>query len=447
MNHLATLVLAGADTQDVRTLHDCFTSNSYAGLRVTSGAAALEEIRRARPDVLVVGAGLTDGMSALDVLAATKGDPALADMAVVVLTDQPLSAVGDALLGAGADDAVAWPAVPAVVLARVRPLVRVATMQAEYHHRAALSGTPRTPAATADDSRPAQILVIGQASDAAMVETTLGEAGRITQTADLFEAQALLEARPYDAAVMVGRGGAEAAMDLCLQIRRNPRLFNLPVLFLADQALIADAAKPYGMGASVVMPLDVPAGELRFAALAQVRRQRRRWALRRALDSTLTAETADSAARTAYTADYLTRYLATRVSAAAAARRQLSVIAFDFAGVDAIRQEFGAEAEAHLLGQLGQWLTLLVRAEDFVARQSGSRFIAVLPDTPLSEAQVVMHRIAGVVSNTDFAVFDVYRVVNVWAAVNAAALTDGDDDHTLMERATALPRLEEVGGA
>ena len=58
MNHLATLVLAGADTQDVRTLHDCFTSNSYAGLRVTSGAAALEEVRRARPDVLVVGAGL-----------------------------------------------------------------------------------------------------------------------------------------------------------------------------------------------------------------------------------------------------------------------------------------------------------------------------------------------------------------------------------------------------
>ncbi|MFA7429432.1 MAG: diguanylate cyclase [Rhodospirillaceae bacterium] len=447
MNHLATLVLAGADTQEIRALHDCFTSNSYAGRRVSSGAAALEQVRTARPDVLVVGPGLTDDMTALDLLATVKGDEAFADMAVVVLTEQPLAEVGDALLAAGADDALAWPAVAAVVLARVRPLVRVATMQAEYHQRAALAGTPRTPEPDASDSRPAQILVIGQAADAAMVEATLADAARITQTADLFEAQSLLEARPYDAAVMVGRGGAEAAMDLCLQIRRNPRLFNLPVLFLADAALMADAAKPYGMGASVVLPLAVPAGELRFAAFAQVRRQRRRWALRRAIDSTMTPETTDSAARTAYSAAYLDRYLARRVAAAVAARRQLSVVAFDFAGVDAIRQEFGTEAESHLLGQLGQWLTLLVRAEDLVARQSGARFIVVLPDTPLSEAQVVMHRIAGVISSTDFAVFDVYRVVNVWAAVHAAALTDGDDDHTLMQRATALPRLEEVGGA
>ncbi|MGC2854144.1 diguanylate cyclase [Novispirillum sp. DQ9] len=440
MNHLATLVLAGTETEEVRALHDCFTSNSYAGRLAASGAAALEEVRRARPDVLVIAPRLADGMSALDVLGLVKADAALADMAVVVLTDRPLAESGDALLAAGAADAIACPCPPGVVLARVRPLVRVATMQEEFHQRAAVMGTTSLLDAS-EEARAAQILVIGQASDAAMVEAALGEAGRITQTADLFEAQGLLEARPYDAAVMVGRGGSEAPLELCLQIRRNPRLFNLPVLFLSD----GDAAKAYAMGASAVMPLDVPAAELRFAALAQVRRQRRRWALRRALDTTLTAATVDPAAPTAYGADYLGRYLPRRVAATLKAHRQLSVIAFDFAGVDAIRQEFGSEAEAHLLGQIGQWLTLLVRAEDLVARQAGARFIVVLPDTPLSEAEVVMHRIAGVISSTDFAVADVYRVVNVWAAVGAAALTDGDDDHSLLERATASPGMADIG--
>lgn len=444
MNHLATLVLAGADTTAVRELLECFTSNSYAGRLAPSGAAALEDVRRARPDVLVVAPELTDGMPSNDLLAAIQADDALADMAVVVLTARPLAEVGDGLLAAGAADVIAWPCSAPVVLARVRPLVRVATMQAEFHQRAALAETITASARDEEDGRPAQVLVIGHAADAAGIEAALGEAGRITQTGDLFEAQGMLEARPYDAAVMVAHGEAEAPLELCLQIRRNPRLFNLPVLFLTNAA---DPSRAYAMGASAVMPLNVPDADLRVATLGQVRRQRRRWALRRALDTTLTPATVDAAAPTAYGAAYLERYLPRRIAAAQKAHRQLSLIAFDFAGVDAIRQEFGSEAEAHLLGQIGQWLTLLVRAEDLVARQKGARFVVVLPDTPLSEAQVVMHRIAGVISSTDFAVADVYRVVNVWAAVCAAALTEGDDDHSLLERATAFPGVEDFAGA
>lgn len=443
MNHLATLVLAGADSADVRALLECFTSNSYAARHATSGAAALEDVRAARPDVLVVAPALTDGMTPLDLLAAVKADPALSDMAVVVLTEQSVAEAGDTLFAAGAADAIAWPAPVAVALARVRPLVRVSTMQAEFHQRAAVSA-PIAAVENGEDERPAQVLVIGQATDAAMVEAALGNAGRITQTADLFEAQGLLEARPYDAAVMVRRGDTDAPLELCLQVRRNPRLFNLPVLFLSEGG---DPSRAYAMGASASLTMDVPAAELRFTILAQVRRQRRRWALRRALDTTLTPDTVDSAAATAYGAAYLERYLPGRVAASLKAHRQMSLIAFDFAGVDAIRQEFGSEAEAHLLGQIGQWLTLLVRAEDLVARQVGARFVVVLPDTPLSEAQVVMHRIAGVISSTDFAVADVYRVVNVWAAVCAAALTEGDDEHSLLERATAFPGVEGFIGA
>lgn len=449
MTHLATLVLAAAPSDEIRALHDALTANRYAGPLVGAGSEVLAAVTESRPDVVILGPGLSDDMPVADLMARLRALPQGRDMLVVVLSDHPLAAVGDALLGCGVDDVVAWPCPVSVVLAHVRPLMRVATMQSEHRLRSRLLEVPDAAAVHggAVAEPPARILVIGQASDAAKVAQALGEEARISQTDDLFDAQSQLEARPYDAVVLVGRDDSEAPLELCLQIRRNHRLFNLPVLFLTGDAQGADPARPYAMGASSVLPVAAAEADIRVALLANVRRQRRRWALRRALDTTLIEATRDGSAPVVYGSQALGRYLPGRVQATQQAGRTLSVIGFGFAGVDAIRREFGPEAEANLLDQLGQWLTLLVRAEDFVARQSGSRFVVTLPDTPLSEAQVVMHRIAAVVSTTDFAVTDVYRVVKVWAAVNAAELTGQEDEQGLLGRAMDLSGLDDLAGA
>lgn len=85
---------------------------------------------------------------------------------------------------------------------------------------------------------------------------------------------------------------------------------------------------------------------------------------------------ADTLVPEVYSAEFLNRYLSRRVSSAQEQERGFSVIGFAFAGVDTIRHEFGDDSATSLLDQIGQWLTLLVRTEDLVARLDGARRMA-----------------------------------------------------------------------
>lgn len=438
MIHLASALIAAGDDADTRALHDRLLESSYTGTVVHAGDEALERLGRSRPDVVIIGPGLSD-MTPQALLERIKATAETRDIPVFVLSDTPLTQSGDALLAAGADDATDWPERPTVVVARVRPLVRVATMQAELALRARLGRTAGE-AVSADvapegDEVP-RILIVGETPAQENALEALPQAD-LVRAPDLFEAQRLMEETRFDACVMAAEADVEAYLDLCQQIRRNPRLFNLPVVFMASASLLRDRAQPLGMGASHVLSYPAPAAALRFALMALVRRQRRRWAIRQALARTMIPTLMDDRVPEVYGRPFLDRYLEARLTAARQQERQFSVIGFGFAGVDAIRHEFGEDAETSLLAQIGQWLTLLVRAEDMVARVDGARFCVTLPDTPVSEAEVVMHRIAGVISNTDFAVADVYRVVNVWPLVNASGLTQGDTVHSLLERVAA----------
>jgi two-component system cell cycle response regulator len=108
-----------------------------------------------------------------------------------------------------------------------------------------------------------------------------------------------------------------------------------------------------------------------------------------------------------------------------------------------MRSHFGDEPARLLMRQLGQWVTGLVRAEDPTARFAEAEYCVVLPDTPLAEAEVVMHRIAGILSTTDFAIPDIYQPIRVWVQVGAAAAKPGDDPEQLYARARASLDVEE----
>lgn len=436
MIHLANAVLALGDTAEAEALYNRLLDANYICALTTSASDALETVRSSQPDVLIVGPGL-DGGTPESLLKAVKSDPETADIPVFVLSDTPLHEVGDALLAAGADDAAEWPEGPDVVAHRVRPLVRLATMQAELRHRIATAADLgfAVDSSVIPGTEQARILVVGPAALANRVAEALGN-GEVARTEELFEAQDRMERERFDAAVLAPGAHLDAYLDFCLQIRRNPRLFNLPVVLLAEDPAETDPVKALGKGASHVLLESAPVPALRFVLNALVRRQRLRWALRGALDRTLGLKTIDTVAAGCYGRPFMENYLARRLGAAKDHERQFAVVGFGFAGVQSIRQEFGAEAEADLLTQIGQWLTLLIRAEDLVARVDGSQFLVTLPDTPIEEAQVVMNRIAGVISNTDFAVQDIYRVVKVWPIVRATGLTRNDTVHTLLERAS-----------
>ncbi|CCG40649.1 diguanylate cyclase domain-containing protein [Magnetospirillum molischianum] len=429
MNRLATLLVTNADRV---ALAPVLTRLEAAGYALADGGdRPVEQARRVRPDLILVGEADGDPVT---LGAAFRANPDCADIPVVVLTHAAETGLALRALAAELDEVLDPDADDPELFARLKPLIRLATMHAELRLRAAAAATQGLTAASrfvapAEPERPT-VLAIG--ADPASTVALLSEDAEITTIADLYEAERLLEQRNFDAAILTASGEAELAF--ASQVRHNPRLFNLPILMIADDATVASRA--YRRGASRVLDRPLDPGHLRAAVLTLVRRQKVRWGIRAILGQSLGEATADPLTG-AYSRAFLESYLGARLDIARTQARPLAVVFFAIPNIEGVRRHFGDEAASHLTRQLGQWITGLVRAEDTTALFAANRFCVVLPDTPLVEAEVVMHRIAGVLSNTDFAIPDVYQPVRIWVQVGCTDTRPDDDCASLFARAGA----------
>lgn len=438
MTHLATvLVAADSSVGLAESVAERLARSGYRCGRVDSGRSALDRTRREQPDILIVGPSLSD-MAPIALAKAAKGDAGCGSLPVVLLVSEPSAALATSAFEAGVDDLLCDPFDMAAMLPRIRPLLRVSTMRAELRHRSAVAralglNAPDSLGAATAGNRPAVLLVGGDVSD---LHRLVGGDAEVTVSSNVFEAEDLLAERNFDAAVAVPQDDVESHLDFCGQVRNNPRLFNLPVLLVDGGRGDLDVVDAYRRGATRVVRSPLDSVRLRCALMTLVRRQQLRWLIRDALARTLAGPTQDPATGL-YGRDFLLRYLGHRLATAQSLQRHLSVLFFESPTVDSVRRQFGAEAADHLLVQLAQWIGGLLRGEDLTARFEGNEFCVVLPDTPLDEAEVVMQRIAGVLSCTDFAVREVYQPVKVWVRVGSADATPDDTIEGLIARARA----------
>lgn len=432
MVHLANILVASGNSGEARMLTEQLRGHGYESRVADSAEAALSLAQRSRPDIVLIGPDFPDG-GWFKLAASLKEHASLQDLPVFVLTTDSLGEASRLALDVGVDDVMALPFHADELLARMRPLVRMGTMRTELLHRAAAATAFGVAIETTFGSSTDQgcnLLTVG--NDLASLPSLFGPKATFTHTDNIYEAEDLLTRRNFDAAVVRLDAQPEECMGLCAQVRNNPRLFNLPILVIDDGGL--DAVEAYRKGASRVLGAAVDADVLYGATLALVRRQQRRWAVRDLLQQTLRDATSDLDTGV-YSSDFLRTYLDRRLAEARTEHRHLSLVMFRAPNVEGVRQQFGDEAAAHLLLQLGQWITGLLRAEDLTARYRDNEFCVVLPDTPSEEAEVVMHRIAGVLTYTDFAVRDVYQPVKVWVQVGSTMVAPGDDADTAIGRA------------
>ncbi len=437
MTHLASVLIA-TDAADLGGgLLERLDRSGYSGRRVAQGAEAIAAARREHPDILLVGPTLAD-MEPLALVEAIKKDEACVNIPVVMVGDGCPSEAVVRAYQAGADDVLNDSFDMVAMLPRVRPLLRISTMHAELRQRAVVARDfgirARSAVAPDGDGAAPQVLLIGR--EAEELRGLLGGVASFTATDSLYEAEDLLTEKNFDAAVAVTGERVDELLAFCGQVRNNPRLFNLPVLLVDSGKVGLEIGEAYRRGASRVLRSPVDPALLRCAMLSLVHRQQLRWSIRRALMETLGPSTKDPLTG-AYNREFLVHYLRSRVALAQSERRHLSLLMFHVPQVDSVRANFGDEAADHLLLQLSQWIGGLLRGEDLTARYEGTQFCVVLPDTPIEEAEVVMHRIAGVVSYTDFAVKDVYQVVKVWVESGSAAVAAGDTAETLIAKARA----------
>jgi len=433
MTHLANILIASADSQFSLDLLGRIRRYGYDGKCVASQEAALASAQQEHPDIVLVGPTLESG-DAISLLSRLKLQPNCDDIPVCLLSGDRSVEAKRAAIEAGLDDVVSAPFTDAKLTARLRPLVRLATMHAELRqragsaHRLGLEVDASVPKIAQPTDYP--LLTVGR--DDAVLRQALGQA-RMSHAGDPYTAEDMLTDQNFDAAILSPEGDIAPYLDLCAQLRNNPRLFNLPVVAISrEDVLSEDLAYNNGVSGYFNDPAD-PA-ELNTTILGLVRRQRMRWAVRQAIGRTLAPATQD-AGTGVYSRAFLDAYLEDRVNFAILHGRHLSLMFFRIPDIEGVRQRFGEEQAAHLRLQLAQWITSLLRGEDITARFDENEFCVVLPDTPKGEAEIVMHRIAGVLAYTDFAVKDVYQPVKVWVRVGGADLQPGETAAALVARA------------
>lgn len=433
MIHLANILIATDDAAFGEELLGKLRRHRYQGQVVTSQEEVIVAARQERPDIVLLGSSIKGG-DPMTLTRMLKASVDTADIPVCLLAEEASAELQNRALVAGVADVLTPPISETKLFARLRPLVRLASMQTELQQRGQAAQkfgiSIETLPHRQKDERPERILLIGKPAEALAQHLPNAQ---ISYVGDPYQAEDELENHNYDAAIAIPNGDPARYLDLCVQIRNNPRLFNLPVIMVAKAAEI-DEDTAYQHGASGYFKDPADPSELNNAALFLVRRQKLRWSIREALGEAETALIKDPATDV-FSRPFFDAYVSQRVAYALNHNRPLSVGFFRVPDVENIRQRFGEEQANHLRLQVSQWISGLLRVEDMTARYEDNEFCVLLPDSPESEASLVINRIAGVLAYTDFAVRDVYEPVKVWVRAGYAELTDSDDTESLIARA------------
>ena len=136
MNAPAKILVVDDTPQNVKLLADLLTAKGYAPVTAASGEEALAKLAQDKPALVLLDI-MMPGLSGYDVCRKLRADPATALLPVVLVTSLDPQQERIKGIEAGADDFVQKPFNHAELLARVRSLLRIKSLQDEVERQAA----------------------------------------------------------------------------------------------------------------------------------------------------------------------------------------------------------------------------------------------------------------------------------------------------------------------
>ena len=327
---------------------------------------------------------------------------------------------------------------------RLQSLARLSTMQGELarRHETAQKFGINQPSRV--DPPPSQIddtivVLARSAEEGKSISRVFSDGAKTVVVDSTYSAMAHLSTSPAGAFVVALANEDTEALEFCSFIRRNPRLYNLPILAVTDPANGIDLSEVFVAGVNEVITPPLRDAELRIRTDALIRQNTYRIAMReqfRELRNTMTSDGLTGL----YSFGFLHEHLTDLIADATKRDKNLSVAFFDVQGLGQINRGFGYSSGDKVLRQVATMLGSLVRGEDVLGRHGGDQFCVVLPDTNLEYAQPVVQRIAGVITNTECAVIDDGEPIQVTLKAGVAALKSGETAELLVSRACGLAR-------
>lgn len=436
----ARVLIVGRSGGEDSQLADLLQANgfeSYAG-NIEQGAAEISGSRR--PDIVILNmqsAESREDQRAFLALAKTLKQSSLSNHMRIMLvgadSDQQLEDVATDI-----DDLLIGPVKPVQICHRLGVLVRLNTMHEELVRRLSTSAkygldAPELATPSRDIENPT-VLVLGDAMDFGTIETALARHATLVGALSSATAMDYLSRRPFDAVLISAGSEADSYLTFVKDVRRNSRLFNLPIVLLAEPNGIGDEALIYESGITDVLTKPFSQQELEVRIDTLVREVRFRDSLKSIYGQAKHFATSD-ALTGLYSRGFLLEHLATVIADAERTSQSFSIAGLAIQNMPEINAMLGFAAGDRVIRQVGETVGLLIRGEDLAARYSGSKFAVILPDTTAERASVAIHRINGVVSHTEFAVEGHHHPISVTLAATVIGYQPGDTPETLLDRA------------
>jgi two-component system cell cycle response regulator len=371
----------------------------YDPVLAADGSECLACAVEQAPDLILLDLGLPD-LPGQEVLRRLRADPRTRDIPVIVLTADGSSAARLGAFSAGADDVISRPASDAVLLARVRNLLRARGVAGLTPVEGlAEPASPFQPEATV-------AIVSAQPDLAGHLRGDLAALLR-QRLVVLSRAQALAEAsvhpaRVPDVFILLDDGSDNAGqLRLLSELRSHPATRHAAVSVLGPAADGEEAAMAFDLGADDVVTPDVSPAELALRTGCLVRRKQAGDRQRLRMQDSLRLALIDP-----LTGLYNRRYAGPKLAAIAARSLaesgDFAVMVIDLDRFKLVNDQHGHAAGDQVLVELARRLTASLRASDLLARIGGEEFLAVLPDTDLALAQQVARRLCEVVEERPF---------------------------------------------
>ncbi|MFN3145552.1 MAG: diguanylate cyclase [Paracoccaceae bacterium] len=355
------------------------------------------------PDLVLLDQSGDTGFG-LEVCRALRADPRCSGIPIVMTTPARDGACRRAAFLAGADVVLARPLDEAMLLARVRGLLRAAARRTELCPAGSEAAFGLAEHAAGAFEGPGRIAVIAPTLTEAVswrqrIEASPGHG--VQALAAVGALDALSQAAPELVLIVPGQGssGGAAALRLLsdLQSRAETRTCGVLMIEPPQDGIVGVTALDLGLG-DLIEP-DVSDAELALRVGRQLRAKRETDRMRDALGNGVRA-----ALRDPLTGLYNRRYALQRLEriarAALANGRPFAVMVLDIDRFKRVNDSYGHAAGDEVLKIVAERLRASLRQSDMVARIGGEEFLVVLPDTNPQRARRRAERLRRAVGRT-----------------------------------------------
>ena len=387
-----------------------------------------------RPDLILI--NMCDQVADLHAFCHTlKQTPATEGIAIIAMGVADTAKARLAALDAGANDVLPRPINDALLLARIRSLLRVRSAHQELVLRDGTSRALGFEEAVSPFETAANVALLSADGmpDAFLVRSLSQNHTHLVRALDPDKALRGGGIRPSPDLFVIDAGATDTT---------DPRLFGLvsdlrarQETGLATQLVVIPMGTPntaamfLDLGADDVIIGPVSGDEIALRARVLVQRKLQHDQLRATLRDGLQAAVTDQLTglyNRRYVASHLPRIAETSLAAGAS----LAIMMVDIDHFKGINDTYGHAAGDMVLKQIAQRMRDSLRSIDMVARIGGEEFLVAQPRTTAAQARVTANRLRQLVSKTPFDIGEAHPPLSVCISVGVAV------SHALAKTAT-----------